>query len=396
MVKGKKILLGVCGSIAAYKSILLTRLLIRAGAEVKIVITPSAKDFVTPLSLSTISRNEALSDLSRDDNWANHVALGRWADLLLVAPLSCNTLAKMAAGQCDNLLLAVYLSATCPVALAPAMDEDMWLHPATRFNIERLQSFGNRIIPVEKGELASGLYGEGRMAEPEQILDFIEKNFFFKPRLKGKRALVTAGPTQEALDPVRYISNHSTGKMGIAIARELAQNGAAVDLVLGPSSIPVNIPGVRVIPVITAEEMYAASAGIFPEADIAVMAAAVSDYAPVTVSSEKIKKDSGTLSLELTRTRDILKTLGERKKAGQLLVGFALENRDEKTYALGKLESKHADLIVLNSLNDEGAGFGFDTNQVTLFEKGGAEIRFGRKPKQEVAADIVDRIIKLL
>lgn len=395
MVKGKKILLGVCGSIAAYKSILLTRLLIKAGAEVKVVITPSAIDFVTPLTLSTISKNEVLWDLFRNDTWANHVELGRWANLFLVAPLSCNTLAKMANGYCDNLLLATYLSASCPVALAPAMDEDMWLHPATRSNVEKLQSFGNHIIPVEKGELASGLYGEGRMAEPEQIIAFIEKNFFFSAPLKGKKALVTAGPTQEALDPVRYISNHSTGKMGIAIARELARQGAVVELVLGPSALPVHIPGVRVIPVLSADEMYEASLNIFPSADIAVLSAAVSDYMPAAYSSEKIKKDAGTFSLELTRTKDILKTLGKQKKAGQILVGFALENRDEKTNARKKLESKNADMIVLNSLNDAGAGFGFDTNRVTIFERDGAEISYDQKPKQAVAADIVDRIIKL-
>ena len=234
MVEGKKILLGISGSIAAYKSILLTRLLVKAGAEVKVVMTPAAKDFVTPLSLSTISKNEVLSEMSRDDVWTNHVQLGRWADLMLIAPLSCNTLAKMVSGICDNLLLATYFSATCPVVVAPAMDEDMWLHPVTKSNIEKLQSIGNRVIPVEKGELASGLYGEGRMAEPEQIISFLEMNFFFKEELKGKKALVTAGPTHEPFDPVRYIGNQSTGKMGIAIARELADRGAEVDLVLGP------------------------------------------------------------------------------------------------------------------------------------------------------------------
>jgi phosphopantothenoylcysteine decarboxylase/phosphopantothenate--cysteine ligase len=395
MVEGKKILLGICGSIAAYKAILLTRLLIKAGAEVRVILTPSAKDFVTPLSLSTISKNEVLTDLFRDDNWANHVQLGRWANLMLIAPLSCNTLAKMARGHCDNLLLATYLSATCPVVFAPAMDEDMWLHPATRANIERLQSFGNYLIPVEKGELASGLFGEGRMAEPEQILSFLEGNFFFSKELKGKKALVTAGPTQEALDPVRYITNRSTGKMGIAIARELAQRGAAVELILGPSTLPVNIPGVQVTPVLSAEDMFQACLKSFAGSDITVMSAAVSDYTPPHFSPEKIKKNSETFSLELTRTKDILKTLGERKKNGQILVGFALENRDETAHARKKLESKNADILVLNSLNDPGAGFGFDTNQVTIFEKGGVEIRYDRKPKKLVAKDIVERIIKL-
>jgi phosphopantothenoylcysteine decarboxylase/phosphopantothenate--cysteine ligase len=396
MVEGKKILLGICGSIAAYKSIFLTRLFIKAGAEVKVVMTPSAKDFVTPLSISTISKNEVQSDLVLNDTWINHVQLGRWADLMLIAPLSCNTLAKMANGICDNLLLATYLSATCPVVVALAMDEDMWQHPATAANIEKLKSFGNRVIPVEKGELASGLYGDGRMAEPEQIISFLEMNFFFSGSLKGEKALVTAGPTHEPFDPVRYISNQSTGKMGVAIARELAQRGAEVELVLGPSSIEINDPRIHVTHVQSAEEMYNACLAIFPSTRIAVMSAAVSDYTPVSFSKEKIKKNSETFTLELSRTKDILKTLGEKKKAGQILVGFALENKDEVQYAKNKLKSKNADMIVLNSLNDAGAGFGYDTNQVTIFEKNGIEIPFGQKPKQQVARDIVDRIIKLL
>jgi phosphopantothenoylcysteine decarboxylase / phosphopantothenate---cysteine ligase len=396
MVEGKKILLGICGSIAAYKSIFLTRLLIKAGAEVKVVMTPSAKDFVTPLSISTISKNEVLSDLFSNDTWNNHVQLGRWADVMLIAPLSCNTLAKMANGICDNLLLATYLSATCPVIVAPAMDEDMWLHPATAANIEKLNSFGNKVIPVEKGELASGLYGDGRMAEPEQIISFLERNFFFSESLKGKKALVTAGPTHEPFDPVRYISNQSTGKMGIAIARELAQKGAEVELVLGPSSIEINDSRIHVTRVQSAEEMYNACLAIFPSTRIAVMSAAVSDYTPVSFSKEKIKKNSETFTLELSKTKDILQTLGEKKKAGQILVGFALENKDEVQYAKNKLKSKNADMIVLNSLNDAGAGFGYDTNQVTIFEKDGSEIPYGQKPKQLVARDIVDRIIKLL
>ena len=361
----------------------------------KVIITPSAKDFVTPLSLSTISKNEVLFELFRDDTWSNHVQLGRWAHLMLIAPLSCNTLAKMAQGHCDNLLLATYLSATCPVAVAPAMDQDMWLHPATRANIEKLESFGNHVIPVEKGELASGLYGEGRMAEPEQIISFLETNFFFSKELKGKKALVTAGPTQEPFDPVRYISNQSTGKMGVAIARELARRGAEVELVLGPSALQVKIPGVHVIPIQSAEDMYEACLKLFPKTNIAVMSAAVADYTPVSFSPEKIKKNSGTFNLELTRTKDILKTLGTLKKPGQILVGFALENHDETAYAHKKLQSKNADMIVLNSLNDPGAGFGFDTNQVTIFEKDGPEIRYDQKPKQQVAKDIVDRIIKM-
>jgi phosphopantothenoylcysteine decarboxylase / phosphopantothenate---cysteine ligase len=396
MVEGKKILLGICGSIAAYKSILLIRLLIKAGAEVKVIMTPSAKDFVTPLSISTISKNEVLSELFRNDTWNNHVELGRWADVMLIAPLSCNTLAKMAGGICDNFLLTTYLSATCPVVVAPAMDEDMWLHPATKANVEKLQAIGNRVIPVEKGELASGLYGDGRMAEPEQIISFLEMNFFFSPALKGKKTLVTAGPTHEPFDPVRYIGNQSSGKMGVAVARELAQRGAAVELVLGPSSIEINDPRIRVTRVQSAEEMYKACLEIFPSVQIAVMSAAVADYTPVSFSSEKIKKNSETFTLELSRTKDILHALGEKKKAGQILVGFALENNDEADYARKKLKSKNADMIVLNSLNDAGAGFGFDTNQVTIFEKNGLEIPYGQKSKQQVARDIVDRIIKLL
>jgi phosphopantothenoylcysteine decarboxylase/phosphopantothenate--cysteine ligase len=395
MVEGKKILLGISGSIAAYKSILLTRLLIKAGAEVKVVMTPAAKDFVTPLSVSTISKNEVLSELTQNDTWTNHVQLGRWADVMLIAPLSCNTLAKMANGLCDNLLLATYLSAVCPVVVAPAMDEDMWKHPATKANIEKLQSFGTRVIPVEKGELASGLYGDGRMAEPEQIISFLEMNFFFSIELKGKKALVTAGPTHEPFDPVRFIGNQSTGKMGLAIARELVQRGAEVELVLGPSSIEVDDPRIRVTRVQSAREMYDACLKIFPSVQIAVMSAAVADYTPVSFSSEKIKKISETFTLELSRTKDILHALGEIKKPGQVLVGFALENTDEASYARKKLKSKNADMIVLNSLNDTGAGFGFDTNQVTIFEKSGEEIMYGQKPKQLVAGDIVDRIIKL-
>jgi len=396
MVEGKKILLGICGSIAAYKSIFLTRLLTKVGAEVKVIMTPSAKDFVTPLAVSTISKNEVLVDLFRNDSWNNHVQLGRWADIMLIAPLSCNTLAKMANGHCDNLLLATYLSAICPVVVAPAMDEDMWLHPATKANVEKLKSFGNHVIPVEKGELASGLYGDGRMAEPEQIISFLEMNFFFSNELNGRKALVTAGPTHEPFDPVRYIGNQSTGKMGIALAKELAQRGSAVELVLGPSSLEINDPRINITRVQSAEEMYNACLDIFPSVQIAVMSAAVADYTPVSFSPEKIKKNSETFTLELSRTKDILQALGEKKKPGQILVGFALENTDEAAYARKKLKSKNADMIVLNSLNNDGAGFGFDTNQVTIFEKGGAEIPYGQKSKQQVARDIVDRIINLL
>jgi len=397
MFQGKKILLGVTGSIAAYKSLILIRILVRKGALVKVIQTPASRDFVTPLSLSTLSKSPVLSDLSDVGIWANHVELGRWADLLLIAPLSCNTLAKMAHGICDNLLLATYLSAICPVVVAPAMDEDMWQHPSTRSNLEQLRSFGNHVIPVGNGELASGLYGDGRMAEPEEILDFIVGVIKGEQDLVGKKALVTAGPTHEAIDPVRFIGNHSSGKMGVALAEELALRGAQVDLVLGPSSLSVQEQGITVHRVVSAAEMYTASmeryaAGV----DIAILSAAVADYRPVEMATEKIKKTGDTLTLELTRTTDILKTLGGLKKAGQVLVGFALETQDEKTYALDKLKAKNADLIVLNSLNDEGAAFGYDTNKITIFGKDGRELAYERKPKQQVAKDIVDQVVKLL
>jgi len=396
MFKGKKILLGITGSIAAYKSILLVRQLVKAGAEVKVIMTPSARDFVTPLTLSTLSKNPVLIDLFSEEAWANHVMLGRWADVMLVAPLSCNTLAKMVSGQCDNLLLATYLSATCPVVVAPAMDEDMWHHPSTASNLEKLSSFGNKIIPVEKGELASGLYGDGRMAEPESIMRFIQEQFFFEKDLLGKKVLVTAGPTYEPIDPVRFIGNHSSGKMGIALSKELANRGAKVNLVMGPSALSLSVPGVQLTKVQTAEEMYNACIEEFKSSDVAIMSAAVADYTPAMKVREKIKKTGESLTIELVKTKDILKSLGEQKKNGQILVGFALETTNEKEYAQKKLHGKNADLIVLNSLNDEGAGFGVDTNKITIFEKNGDELAYDRKPKQQVAKDIVDRIVNLL
>lgn len=396
MLHDKKVLLAITGSIAAYKSILLVRLLVKAGAEVKVVMTPAAKDFVSPLTLSTLSKNPVVSDLFSNESWSNHVMLGRWADVMIVAPLSCNTLGKMAHGLCDNMLLATYLSATCPVVVAPAMDEDMWHHPVTRSNLQKLESFGNKVIPVEKGELASGLYGDGRMAEPEAILAYIEEHFFSNKDLAGKKALVTAGPTFEPIDPVRFIGNHSSGKMGIAICRELAQRGAEVHLVLGPSAVTITDERIHLHKVQTAEQMYQASLLLFPQADITIMSAAVADYTPVSAHHEKIKKTSDTFTVELTKTRDILKALGEKKYNGQILVGFALETSNEREYALGKLKSKNADMVVLNSLNDEGAGFGYDTNKITIFEKTGREFSYERKPKQQVAKDIVDRIVNML
>jgi phosphopantothenoylcysteine decarboxylase/phosphopantothenate--cysteine ligase len=396
MFQDKKILLAVTGSIAAYKSILLTRLLVKAGAEVKIVMTPAARDFVSPLTLSTLSKNPVVTELANNESWSNHVQLGRWADIMVVAPLSCNTLAKMAHGLCDNMLLATYLSATCPVVVAPAMDEDMWHHATTKDNLQKLESFGNKVIPVGRGELASGLYGDGRMAEPEAIMQFIQDHFFLKQDLAGKKVLVTAGPTYEPIDPVRFIGNHSSGKMGLAIAEELAKRGASVHLVLGPTSVTTDLPGIKIYKVETAEQMYEACVKEFVSADIAVMSAAVADYTPAVTATEKIKKNTGSLTVELTKTKDILKTLGQEKRKGQLLVGFALETTNEKEYALGKLTSKNADMIVLNSLNDEGAGFGHDTNKITIFERNGKETPYERKPKQQVAHDIVDRIVNLL
>jgi phosphopantothenoylcysteine decarboxylase / phosphopantothenate---cysteine ligase len=395
MMKGKKILLGITGSIAAYKAIYLVRLLVKAGAEVKVIMTPSSKDFVSSLTLSTLSHHPVLTDLFDEQSWANHVMLGRWADIMVISPLSCNTLAKMANGQCDNLLLATYLSATCPVVIAPAMDEDMWHHPATKQNLEKIQSFGNTVIPVDKGELASGLFGEGRMAEPEAILEFLAGNFLVDRALEGKKVLVTAGPTYEAIDPVRFIGNHSSGKMGIAIAKELYRRGADVSLVLGPSAVDFSTNGIKLVRVTSAEEMYNACHKLFGETDLAIMSAAVADYTPVQRADQKIKKEDANtgLTLELTKTKDILKSLGAIKKEKQIVVGFALETVNEKEYALKKLAAKNADMIVLNSLNDRGAGFGHDTNKVTIFKKNGAELHFETKSKEAVAKDIVDTII---
>ncbi len=395
MLQGKKILLGITGSIAAYKSIFLVRLLVKSGAEVKVIMTPSSKDFVSSLTLSTLSHHPVLIDLFDEQSWSNHVELGRWADIMVIAPLSCNTLAKMANGQCDNLLLAVYLSATCPVVVAPAMDEDMWHHTATKANLKKLESYGNKIIPVGKGELASGLYGDGRMAEPEQIIEYITVNFFLTSRLANKKAIVTAGPTYEAIDPVRFIGNHSSGKMGIAIAKELYRRGAEVTLIMGPASTEFSANGINLVRVTSADDMYNACLGLFEKADLAVMSAAVADYTPVTRADQKIKKKEDHFNLELTKTKDILKSLGEKKKQGQVLVGFALETSNEKEHALDKLAKKNADMIVLNSLNDKGAGFGHDTNKVTIFSREGEEIKFDTKTKDEVAKDIVDTIIRL-
>jgi len=395
MLKGKKILLGITGSIAAYKSAFLVRLLVKAGAEVKVIMTASSIDFISKLTLSTLSKNKVLVDLFDEDSWANHVMLGRWADVMLIAPLSSNTLSKMANGQCDNLLLAVYLSATCPVIVAPAMDEDMWHHPSTKLNIQKLVDFGNKIIPVGKGELASGLVGDGRMAEPETIVKFIEDSLSVSKSLFGKKVMVSGGPTYEPIDPVRFIGNHSSGKMGLAIAEELYARGADVTLIMGPSAVNLPENGIKSVRVNTAEEMYAACEKQFNKSDIGVMAAAVADYTPVKVAATKVKKTGDEFVIELKKTKDILKSLGQKKSSKQVLVGFALETNNEREYALGKLKNKKADMIVMNSLNDVGAGFGTDTNKITIFDKSGKEFKYKLMSKKEAAKNIVDIIIQL-
>lgn len=390
----KKIILGVSGSIAAYKSALLTRLLVKSGAQVKVVMTPAARDFITPLTLSTLSRNPVFIDFVKDKSgeWNNHVELGLWADAMVIAPLSANTLAKMAHGLCDNLLLAVYLSARCPVFFAPAMDLDMLQHPTTAKNIETLQSFGNHSIAPAHGELASGLVGMGRMAEPEDIVAQLQDFFRSDLQLKGKKVLVTAGPTHEAIDPVRFISNHSSGKMGFAIAEAMAQQGAEVKLVTGPTQQHTQHPRIRVKHVTTAKEMLEACNTYFADADITVLSAAVADYRPAEAAKQKIKKNDGNLTLTLTRTDDIAAVLGRKKHNGQIIVGFALETEEEEENALKKLSSKNFDLIVLNSLNDAGAGFGHDTNKVTIMD-GKQKTTLPLQSKKQVASEIVRAII---
>lgn len=395
MLKGKRILLGVTGSIAAYKSAMLIRLLVKQEAEVKVILTPSAKDFITPLTLATLSRNPVLSEFASSETgtWNNHVELGSWADVFVVAPASANTLAKMAHGECDNLLLAVYLSARCPVFLAPAMDLDMLAHPATQANLDTLKKSGNHVLSTQVGELASGLVGDGRMAEPEEIVEYLDLHFASKKKLSGKRALVTAGPTYEAMDPVRFIGNHSSGKMGFAIAEVLAEQGAVVDLVTGPTHQKTDHPSITLHPVVSAQEMFEACAKIFPAADIAVLSAAVADYRPAQRADQKIKKGGESLNLDLVRTIDIAASLGKQKRNDQILVGFALETQDEVRNASEKLKAKNFDFIVLNSLNDTGAGFSGDTNKVQILGRTTPPLSFPLKSKREVAADIVNTIL---
>nr|WP_199157140.1 bifunctional phosphopantothenoylcysteine decarboxylase/phosphopantothenate--cysteine ligase CoaBC [Pedobacter sp. ASV2] len=397
MLKNKNIILGVCGSIAAYKSAFLVRLLVKAGANVKVILTPDGANFITPLTLATLSKNPVYTQYFEEETgvWSNHVELGIWADLMIIAPISANTLAKLSNGICDNLLTAVYLSAKCPVYVAPAMDLDMWKHESTQQNIERVISFGNTVIAPASGELASGLFGEGRMAEPEEIVSFLDEAIKKSMPLFGKKALVTAGPTYEAIDPVRFIGNHSSGKMGFAIADELTRLGADVTLISGPSAQKSNFP-IKRIDVVSAQDMFNACTSIFEETDITVMCAAVADYRPKIVATQKIKKQESEFTLELEKTIDVLASLGKIKKENQTLVGFALETNDEENYAKGKLEKKNLDLIVLNSLNDKGAGFKSDTNKITIFNKAFERTVFDTKSKTEVAKDICEAILKII
>lgn len=393
MLASKKILLAVCGSIAAYKAAFFVRLLIKEGAQVKVILTNSAKDFITPLTLSTLSKNPVHSEYfdKKTGDWNNHVELGLWADLMIIAPLSANTLGKMANGICDNLLLATYLSAKCPVLVAPAMDLDMYKHPSTQSNLEKLKSFGNEIIEARDGELASGLSGQGRMAEPEELLDIIKKKFSLAGRLKDKKVLITSGPTFEAIDPVRFIGNHSSGKMGKAIAETFKLSGADVTMISGPSTY---LPeGVKIIKITSAMEMLKEAQALHSDADIVIFSAAVADYRPENPAQDKIKKKENNLQLNLVKNPDIAKELGSVKKA-QFHIGFALETSNEIVNAQEKRIKKNFDLIVLNSLNDSGAGFQSDTNKVTFFDSNNIEKKFELKSKKEVAEDIVSHVIE--
>jgi phosphopantothenoylcysteine decarboxylase/phosphopantothenate--cysteine ligase len=400
LLQGKKILLGVTGSIAAYKSAVLCRLLVKQGAEVQVVFSDSTKDFITPLTLSTLSKKAVLSSFTKSDEtgeWNNHVDLGLWADLMLIAPCTANTMAKMANGICDNLLLATYLSARCKAMIAPAMDLDMWLHPSTQNNLNKLKDFGVLLVEPESGALASGLDGKGRMAEPENILHALDLVLGSpeNQKLKGKAVLITAGPTYEAIDPVRFIGNHSSGKMGYALAQEAVNLGASVTLVSGPSSL-VPPKGLKeFVKITSAQELFEACNNRFNHADLTIKAAAVADYTPEVKASQKIKKQEASLNISLKKTPDILAGLGATKKNGQILVGFALETFNEETFALDKLKRKNLDAIVLNSLNDKGAGFGGDTNKVTLYFKDKPKVEIPLKSKTEVAKHILSALCEL-
>ncbi len=396
-MNGKKILIGITGSIAAYKIASLVRLLIKSGAEVQVVMSPDAKEFITPLTIATLSKKPVYSDFIKNENgeWTNHVELGLWADVLLIAPTTANTLAKMSNGICDNLLQAVYLSAKCPVMIAPAMDLDMYKHPSTQENLSKLKSYGHHIIAARSGELASGLVGEGRMAEPEELYQELNDFLLKKKDLEGKKIIITAGPTYEAIDPVRFIGNHSSGKMGLALAIESHKRGAEVVLIAGPNHLNLTSFPFKTIEVQSADEMYSHCVSLFPSVDIAVMSAAVADFKVENISKEKIKKKEDHLQLHLVKNVDILSELGKMKK-NQILVGFALETENEVANAQAKLERKNADLIVLNSLKDSGAGFGGDTNKISIIHKNKELISFGLKSKNEVAEDILNEVVSLL
>lgn len=397
VLSGKKIVLGVSGGIAAYKTATLVRLFIKAGAHVQVIMTPASKDFVTPLTLSTLSKNPVHSSFFNEDDenaqWNNHVELALWADFMLIAPATANTLSKMVNGNCDNLLIATYLSAKCPVYFAPAMDLDMYKHPSTMASFQTLKQFGNTIIPAESGELASGLSGEGRMAEPENIVAFLEADLESKLPLKGKKILITAGPTYEAIDPVRFIGNHSSGKMGFDIANCAANLGADVVLVSGPTHFKTSNKTIHLVKVVSAEQMYQACHEFYKDVDVAIAAAAVADYRPKNVANQKIKKCDASFTIELEKTKDILASLGEIKQ-NQFLIGFALETENEIENAKLKIQKKNLDLIVLNSLQDEGAGFGKPTNKITFIDKDFQIQPMDLKSKEEVAIDIINKVIQ--
>jgi phosphopantothenoylcysteine decarboxylase/phosphopantothenate--cysteine ligase len=398
ILSGKKVLLGISGGISAYKTPNLVRCLVKKGAEVKVVMTDSAKDFVTPLSLSTVSKNPVHSSFKSDDEdgvWNNHVELGLWSDFMLICPATANTLFKMANGNCDNLLLGVYLSCKSETFFAPAMDLDMYKHQSTKESINKLISFGNILIPPAHGELASGLSGEGRLPEPHEIVDFIEKHYTKNLPLEGKKVLISAGPTIEELDPVRYISNHSSGKMGYSLAETALSLGAEVKLISGPTNQSISSENIKIVHIKTGNELFEAIRNDYTNSDIVIMAAAVSDYKPIEFSEKKIKKDNNELNIKFEKTTDILYELGQNKK-NQILVGFALENNDELSNAKNKLEKKNLDLIVLNSLNDDGAGFGYDTNKITVVDCSGKVTPYKLKKKDEVADDVFKHIIELM